>query len=202
MFFASITKPVNMPDLPVSSWVKRFVGTIPPGKVLDLACGEGRHSFFLAAAGKDVLAVDRNHDVLIKIADKGIATLQIDLESNDDSALAVLFQPRHFAGIVVTNYLHRPLVPMLLRSIAEQGVLLYETFAEGNQQFGRPSNPDFLLASAELLRWLAVDSHQNWHIVAFEEGYVEHPKPAMVQRLCAVKGTAGSLAGLQLDATI
>ncbi|PUA19046.1 SAM-dependent methyltransferase [Glaciimonas sp. PCH181] len=188
-----------MPDLPVSSWVKRFIGTIPAGKVLDLACGEGRHSAMLAAAGKDVLAVDRNPDVLIKIAEKGIETLQIDLESNNDLALAELFQPQRFAGIVVTNYLHRPLVPLLLNSIADQGVLLYETFVEGNQQFGRPSNPDFLLASGELLRWLAADSEYVWHVVAFEEGYVEHPKPAMVQRLCAVKGTAGSLAGLQLD---
>lgn len=188
-----------MIDTPVSGWISRFAGLIPAGQVLDLACGGGRHSVLLAALGKDVLAADRNPEVLAGIAARGISTCQIDLEAGDEVALAGLFQPQRFAGVVVTNYLHRPLVPRMLSSIADQGVLLYETFSAGNQQFGKPSNPDFLLAPGELLRWLAADVENAWRVLAFEDGYVGRPKPAMVQRLCAVKGTASSPAGLQLD---
>lgn len=185
--------------LPVSSWVHRFGAIIPSAQVLDLACGDGRHSTFLAAAGKNMLAVDRNPDVLADIAKQGIATQRIDLEAGDDFALAELFQPARFSGVVVTNYLHRPLVSLLLSSVADQGILLYETFAEGNQQFGRPSSPDFLLATGELLQWLAADNMNIWHVLAYEEGYVMRPKPAMIQRILAVKGTACSLQGLQID---
>ena len=188
-----------MIDRPVSSWINRFAGLIPAGQVLDLACGGGRHSALLAALGKEVLAADRNPEMLAGIAATGIATCQIDLEAGDEAALADLFQPQRFAGIVVTNYLHRPLVKRMLDSVADRGVLLYETFSEGNQQFGKPSNPDFLLAPGELLRWLAADVENAWRVVAFEDGYVGRPKPAMVQRLCAVKGSTGSPAGLQLD---
>lgn len=188
-----------MIDTPVSGWISRFAGLIPAGQVLDLACGGGRHSVLLAALGKDVLAADRNPEVLAGIAARGISTCQIDLEAGDEVTLAGLFQPQRFAGMVVTNYLHRPLVPRMLSSIADQGVLLYETFSAGNQQFGKPSNPDFLLAPGELVRWLAADVENAWRVLAFEDGYVERPKPAMVQRLCAVKGTASSPAGLQLD---
>lgn len=197
-----IVKPMMSTALPVSSWVRRFAPCIPVGQVLDLACGEGRHSTFLAALGKNVLAVDRNPDVLVGIAATEIATCQIDLEAGDGVALAELFQPARFSGVVVTNYLHRPLVSLMLNSIVNHGVLLYETFAEGNQQFGRPSNPDFLLEHGELLRWLAAESESTWHVVAFEEGFVEQPKPAMIQRIFAIKGTASSASGLQLDQNI
>ena len=185
--------------LPVSTWVRRFGAAVPPRQVIDLACGDGRHSTFLAGLGKNVLAVDRNPGVLAEIAAKGIATQLIDLEAGEDLALATLFQPARFSGAVVTNYLHRPLVPLLLNSIADQGVLLYETFAEGNQQFGRPSNPDFLLTTGELLQWIAADTKSRWHVLAFEEGFVVRPKPAIIQRILAIKGTAFSLDGLQLD---
>lgn len=194
------TSPTTATELlPVAAWVRRFGASIPAAQVLDLACGDGRHSTFLNALGKNVLAVDRNPDVLVAIAAKGITTQQIDLEAGDNVALASLFRPARFSGMVVTNYLHRPLVSLMLDSIADQGVLLYETFAEGNQQFGRPSNPDFLLEPKELLKWLASDPRNSWHVLAFEEGFVERPKPAMIQRIFAIKGTAGSLAGLQLD---
>jgi len=198
MSLTSIANP-TMIDMPVSGWINRFARLIPAGKVLDLACGGGRHSALLAALGKDVLAVDRNPDVLVGIAASGISTCQIDVEAGDEGMLAQLFQPERFAGVVVTNYLHRPLVPRMLSSIADQGLLLYETFAAGNQQFGKPSNPDFLLSQGELLRWLAADVESTWHVLAFEDGYVGLPKPAMVQRLCAIKGTAGLPAGLRLD---
>ncbi|WP_240162351.1 bifunctional 2-polyprenyl-6-hydroxyphenol methylase/3-demethylubiquinol 3-O-methyltransferase UbiG [Glaciimonas sp. PAMC28666] len=185
--------------MPVSSWVRRFGAVIPAAQVLDLACGDGRHSKYLTAAGKNMLAVDRNPGVLAEISAKGITTQLIDLEAGDDLALAELFQPARFSGVVVTNYLHRPLVSLLLNSIADQGVLLYETFADGNQQFGRPSNPEFLLMTGELLQWLAADTMNSWHVLAYEEGYVTRPKPAMIQRILAVKGTGRSLGGLQLD---
>lgn len=96
------------------------------------------------------------------------------------------FAAGRFAAIVVTNYLHRPLFPHLVRSLAPGGVLIYETFAAGNAAFGKPSNPDFLLKPAELLHF-ALGSTPQLRIVAFEDGYVAHPAPAMVQRLCAIR---------------
>jgi SAM-dependent methyltransferase len=180
-----------------SPWVARFASLIPQGEVLDLACGTGRHARFLAACGHPVLAVDRDAVALGKAAGPGIATLQIDLESIDAPQAMQPFDAGRFAGVVVTNYLHRPLFPQLLESIAAEGMLIYETFAQGNERFGRPSNPAFLLAHGELLDRLRGDERQRWHIVAFEDGYVEQPRPAMVQRICAVKGNAAS--GLRLS---
>ncbi|WP_395822900.1 class I SAM-dependent methyltransferase [Collimonas sp.] len=172
-----------------SPWLSRFGGSLPAGgKVLDLACGNGRHAVWLARHGFDVLAADRNPVPLAELAAAGFATRQIDLETGPAAALEDLFQTGQFAGVVVTNYLHRPLFPLILRSIAAQGVLLYETFAIGNEQFGKPSNPDFLLAPGELLNLLRADHSACWHVLAFEDGYVAQPKPAMVQRICAVKG--------------
>jgi SAM-dependent methyltransferase len=163
----------------VSPWVARFAGLIPDGEVLDLACGGGRHARYLAALGHPVLAVDRDPVALGQAAGHGISTLQFDLEN---SALAWPFDAARFAGIVVTNYLHRPLIPSLVNSLAPGGVLIYETFARGNGAFGKPSNPAFLLADGELLQ------HAQQHglrVIAFEDGYVDAPKAAMVQRLCA-----------------
>ncbi|GAC1323377.1 MAG: class I SAM-dependent methyltransferase [Collimonas sp.] len=174
----------------ISPWISRFGGLIPAGTVLDLACGNGRHALWLAQRGLQVLAVDRNPELLAEIDAAGIsdiATRQIELEAGPSDALAALFQARRFSAVVVTNYLHRPLFPALLDSVAQQGVLLYETFAAGNEQFGKPSNPDFLLQPGELLALLAADTAANWRVVAFEDGYVAGPKPAMVQRICAIK---------------
>lgn len=163
---------------------------IPQGEVLDLACGTGRHARLLASLGHPVLAVDRDAAALEKVAGHGIATLQIDLESGGAPATMWPFEAGRFAGVVVTNYLHRPLFPRLLESIAVNGMLIYETFAQGNERFGRPSNPAFLLAQGELLDRLRSEVSGGWHIVAFEDGYVEQPRPAMVQRICAAKGSA------------
>ena len=96
--------------------------------------------------------------------------------------------PGRFTGIVVTNYLHRPLLPALFASLAKGGVLIYETFAEGNGLFGKPSNPDFLLSAGELLGTTSRDP--ELHVLAFEDGYVHHPQPAMVQRICLLRQTA------------
>ena len=172
------------PQLPadsVSPWVARFARLLPAGEVLDLACGGGRHARHLAALGHPVLAVDRDPQALALAAGQGITTLQLDLE---DPALAWPFAPGRFAGVVVTNYLHRPLFPQLAASLAPDGVLIYETFAAGNQAYGKPSNPAFLLAPGELLEQAG---RLGLRVIAFEDGYVDRPKPAMLQRLCAAK---------------
>lgn len=178
------------PEAP-SPWVARFASLIPQGEVLDLACGTGRHARLLAALGHPVLAIDRDAAALEKAAGRGIATLQIDLESGGIPQATWPFEAERFAGVIVTNYLHRPLFPPMLESIAADGMLIYETFAWGNERFGKPSNPAFLLAQGELLDRLRGDVPDRWHIVAFEDGYVEQPRPAMVQRICAIKGSAG-----------
>jgi len=169
-----------------SRWVSRFAPLVPQGKVLDLACGGGRHSRWMASLGHTVLAVDRDAAAVKASAGDRIATLQFDLEASDaplhpDWPL----KPASYAGIIVTNYLHRPLMPALLLSLCPGGVLIYETFAAGNGQFGKPSNPDFLLAHGELLEWVASDP--GLRVIAFEDGYINEPKPAMIQRICAIR---------------
>lgn len=170
-----------------SAWVTRFAPLIPAGEVLDLACGAGRHSRLLAQHGHPVLAVDRNAEALTLAAGPGIQTMQVDLET-EDPAKTWPFAADRFAGIVVTNYLHRPLWGSMVASLAEQGMLIYETFALGNEQFGKPSNPDFLLAHGELLE---VARQYGLQVVAYEDGYLDEPKPAMVQRICLIKANKG-----------
>lgn len=172
-----------------SPWVARFAPLIPSGEVLDLACGGGRHARLLAGFRHAVLAVDRDAVALELAADKGITTQQFDLEAD---GAAWPFEEGRFAGIVVTNYLHRPLFPRLLHSLAPGGVLIYETFAQGNEQFGKPSNPAFLLRQGELLEAVASIERGAMRVVAFEDGYVDTPRPAMVQRICAVKPGANA----------
>jgi len=167
----------------VSPWVARFAPLIPAGgDVLDLASGAGRHARHVQALGHRVLALDRDGAALALAAGPGISTLTVDLEA-DGAAWPVA--PGRFAGIVVTNYLHRPLLGAIAGSLAPGGVVIYETFSAGNAVFGKPSNPDFLLAPGELLAWAA---GAGLTVVAYEDGCVALPKPAMVQRLCAVKG--------------
>lgn len=168
-----------------SAWVERFAPLISPGEVLDLACGSGRHSRLLAAMGHPVCALDRDGPALAGLAAlglPGITTLQFDLENGAPWP----FAPARFAGIVVTNYLHRPLFAAMLASLAPGGVLIYETFACGNERYGKPSNPDFLLRPGELLDIVRHSAIHGWRIVAFEDGYMAAPKPAMVQRICAI----------------
>lgn len=164
----------------VSPWVRRFAPLVPAGEVLDLACGGGRHARYFAALGHPVLALDRDPAALALAAGPGIVTEQVDLEAGAVRPCA----PGRFAGIVVTNYLHRPLIDALMASLGPRGVLLYETFSLGNAEFGRPANPDFLLAPGELLAWAR---EHGLTVVAYEDGRVDLPKPAMVQRLCAVR---------------
>lgn len=163
-----------------SSWVCRFASLLPAGAaVLDLACGRGRHARFLAGRGCQVEAVDRDLSALTGLsAVTGVTIRQADLEAG-----VWPYAGRRFDGIVVANYLHRPLFPHLADALAEGGVLIYETFMLGNERFGRPSNPDFLLRPNELLEAFGA----RLHVVAFEQGEVLLPKPAAVQRLCALR---------------
>lgn len=169
-----------------SDWVRRFAPLLPAGgTVLDLACGNGRHALFLEASGRRILALDRDAAALAGLAGRpGIFTLQADVEQG-----AWPLEGRRFEGIVVTNYLHRPLFPQLLAALAQDGVLIYETFMSGNERFGRPSNPEFLLRPDELLDVFG----KLLRVVAFEQGEVMLPKPAVVQRLCARRGGVSSL---------
>jgi SAM-dependent methyltransferase len=169
-----------------SPWVNRFAGLIPAGRVLDLACGGGRHSRLLVGWGHSVLAVDRDPAALAAASGPGIVTLQFDLEHPEASRQPDWpLTPGRFNGIVVSNYLHRPLTAALFDSLAPGGILIYETFAAGNGQFGKPSNPAFLLNPGELLEWAR--SQPACHVIAFEDGYQYQPRPAMVQRICLRK---------------
>jgi SAM-dependent methyltransferase len=163
-----------------SPWVVRWSERVPAGgRVLDLACGTGRHARFLAARGYPVEAVDRHSEMLAGlVAVQGVTTRCADLEGGPWP-----FEGERFSGIVVTNYLHRPLFPRLLTALAAGGVLIYETFAVGNERYGRPSNPDFLLKPGELLDLV----RGQLRVIAYEDLFVPEPKPAMVQRICAIR---------------
>ena len=167
-----------MTDRP-SAWVARFARAIRRGDPLDLACGGGRLARLRAALGHPVIAVARDAASLAQAAGPGITTLQHDLEAEGG---AWPFAPGRFAGIVVTNYLHRPLFAHLAGALAPNGILVYETFALGNERFGKPSNPAFLLAPGELLD---VAARHGLKVLAYEDGIIETPRPARVQRLCA-----------------
>ena len=166
-------------DVP-SPWLLRWAPLIPPaGEVLDLACGAGRHARFLARQGHGVDAVDRDAEALAPLAGvAGVRPLQADLEGAPWP-----YPGRAWDAIVVANYLHRPLFPFLLASLRPGGVLIYETFMVGNERWGRPSNPAFLLRPNELLTAFGADLA----VVAFEQGEAGEPKPGVVQRICAVR---------------
>ena len=166
--------------IPPSPWVEAHLPHLRnDGLILDLACGGGRHTRLLASLGFTVLAVDRDGLALSGLQGiAGVDTAQYDLEG-DDWPLA----GRLFAGIVVTNYLWRPRLPDLLALLAPGGVLIYETFMLGNEAYGKPSNPEFLLRPGELRE---VTVAAGLREIAFEEGYTASPKPAMRQAICAV----------------
>jgi SAM-dependent methyltransferase len=167
-------------DLTTSSaWVVRWADRVPPGgRVLDLASGNGRHARYFALRGHPVEAVDRDSAMLARLVGvPGIGTRCADLEGGPWP-----YGGEQFAGIVVANYLHRPLFPHLLAALAPGSVLIYETFAAGNERFGRPSNPAFLLQPGELLELV----RGRLRVFAYEDLYVSDPKPARVQRICAI----------------
>lgn len=183
---------MTMMKLPASAWVERFAPLAKAGEALDLACGSGRHTRLLAARGMRVTALDRNPELLGPLAGPDVTTLQHDLEA--EGAIWP-FEPGRFALVVVTNYLYRPLFPQLAASLRPDGILIYETFAQGNQIYGKPSNPDFLLAPDELL---ALARQGGLQVLAYEDGHVDRPQPAQVQRLCAA-GPAFAKTEARLD---
>jgi SAM-dependent methyltransferase len=165
-----------------SPWIARFAPLVPRGaRLLDLAAGGGRHARLFASRGARVLAVDRDAAALQCLSGApGIETRTLDLETG-----AWPLRGETFDAIVVTNYLHRPLLPHLRAALAQGGVLLYETFAMGNEAYGRPANPDGLLCRDELLTLAALAPAMT--VVAFEQGLVQgEGGPAVVQRLAAV----------------
>jgi SAM-dependent methyltransferase len=160
--------------------VQRFARLIPKhGVVLDLACGSGRHSRYLTDAGFSVTAVDRDISLFVSGYKPQLSVQEMDLELD-----AWPLEGRLFDGIVVTNYLYRPHLDRLPQMLVAGGVLIYETFAQGNEAFGKPSNPNFLLKTGELL---GLAQRHGLKVVAYEDLYQENPKPAMMQRICAVK---------------
>ena len=168
-----------------SAWVCRFASLIHAGgRALDLACGGGRHARYLAGLGLQVVAIDRDAEGVRGLADvAGVTARVANLENRPWPYIG-----EQFDAIVVVNYLHRLLFPHLLAALAAGGVLIYETFAAGNERYGRPSNPDFLLKPGELLELV----RGRLRVVAYEDLYVEAPKPAMIQRICAVDEPPGA----------
>ena len=149
--------------------------------MLDLAAGGGRHTALLRDRGYRVLAVDRDTSALARRfgGDAGVEIRSLDLEDGGPWRLGLGFD-----GIVVTNYFHRPLFGPMIEALAPGGAVLFETFMLGNERFGKPRNPDFLLKPGELLA--AFGSALS--VIAFEQGIVDQPRPAAVQRIAAAKG--------------
>jgi SAM-dependent methyltransferase len=162
-----------------SPWVvmnSRYL--IPNSRVLDLACGYGRHSKFLLEKGHRVTSVDRDGEALREVSKiESSKVLLADLEKDNWP-----FSVGSFDAIVVTNYLHRSQFDRLVETLSDQGVLIFETFMIGNEQFGRPSNPEFLLYPDELTKVFG----GALRVIKFEQGYEISPKEAMVQRVCAM----------------
>jgi len=159
-----------------SPWIAAWAGLVPAGvDVLDVAAGKGRHTRFFAERGHRVTAVDR--DVSGLVAAANIEIVQADLEDGSPWPLA----DRKFGAVVATNYLHRPLFPHLFDALAPGGVLLYQTFMVGNERFGKPDRPAFLLKDGELLELV----RGRFSVIAYEARMISEPKMAMVQRIAA-----------------
>ena len=153
--------------------------------MLDLAAGGGRHCRLFRDLGHRVTALDRDVSGLADLqGDPRVEVIRADLEDGPPDASWRPLEGRRFAGIVITNYLHRPLFAKIAAALLPGGVLLYETFGLGNERFGRPSNPDFLLAPGELLDCV----RGRLRVVAYEDGKTDIPRPAMVQRIAAIRG--------------
>ena len=174
------TTPIGHGDEAASAWVQRWSHLLPDGgSVLDVACGRGRHARWFHQRGLNVVAVDRSAEAIaaINLPAESCETCVADIENGPWP-----FAGRLFDAVVVTNYLWRPLLPTLLASLAPGGVLIYETFAAGNETVGKPSRPDFLLKPGELLQ-----AFQALRTIAFEDGFEDQPSQRFVQRIVAVR---------------
>lgn len=164
-----------------SPWIVRFAGTVPDGAtVADIACGGGRHGRFFMERGHPVLFADRDVSGVADLA--GMPCVDI-LEADFENGPWPL-TGRRFGGVVVANYLWRPILSRLMEIVTPGGVLLYETFAKGNEAYGRPRNPDFLLQPGELLEAV----RGRLEVIAYEQRIVNRPGPAVVQRIAARRG--------------
>lgn len=176
-----------------SPWVVRFSALVSPcARVLDVACGQGRHAKLFAEQGCTVDAVDL--DAACETAFDGAAHIRFRRADLENAAWP--YRGRQYDAIVVTHYLHRPLFPILADSLAAGGLLIYETFAVGNERYGKPTSPAFLLKPRELLDVFGV----SLHVLAYEEGMLSLPRTARVQRLAAVRPGRARDAHLRLDA--
>ena len=172
---------ISRVEMEPSPWVQRFADLIPKnGVVLDLACGTGRHARYLLSLDFRVLLLDRNITAVVDLAaDEHAELIACDLEDGRPWPLG----ERTFDGVLVTNYLYRPLMKSIVSAVAPGGVLIYETFAHGNQAFGRPSNPDFLLQREELLNF----ARPQLQVVAFEDIVFGALKPVAIQHIVAIR---------------
>ena len=170
-----------------SAWVRRWSHLVADGaRVLDVACGGGRHLHWFAARGARVTGVDRDAALLARLRGEAGAGQAVELVEADLENAPWPFGGRRFDAVVVTRYLWRPLLPVIVASVDDGGVLLYETFAHGQETVGRPARADFLLAPGELL---AVAAAAGLRVVAYEDGFLDAP-PRFVQRLAAVREAA------------
>jgi SAM-dependent methyltransferase len=164
-----------------SPWIARWGHLVPAhGTVLDIGCGHGRHMKHFAELGHAVTGIDRAPEALATASAWGETVLaDIEIEGNP-WPLMIADKVRTFDAVIVTNYLWRPLLGVMAQSLAPGGVLIYETFARGNETVGKPSRPDFLLENGELLR-----AFPTLRVIAYEDGFLSEPA-RFVQRLVAV----------------
>lgn len=168
--------PAHRESAAPSAWVTRWARLLTPGaRVLDLACGSGRHLRWLAAQGFQVTGVDRDAQAVAPLREWA-EIIVADLEGGPWPLAG-----RRFDAVVVTNYLWRALLPRIVEAVGSGGVLVYETFARGQETIGRPARPEFLLQPGELL-----GAAVGLRIVAYEDGFLDGP-PRFVQRVCAVR---------------
>ncbi|MAF84277.1 MAG: class I SAM-dependent methyltransferase [Gammaproteobacteria bacterium] len=164
----------------ISTWVRQHARRLAPSsELLDLACGKGRHTRYLANLGHRVTAIDLNLSGIRDLTTNN----QVELIEHDLENSPWPFTGRHFDGIIVTNYLYRPLFSNLLAALSAGGTLIYDTFAAGNEHLGQPENPAFLLNPGELLEAFA----SELHVVAYDHGRTDEPRPAIRQRLCGIR---------------
>lgn len=169
----------SRPSLTPSRWVVRFSHLVRPGgHVLDVAAGGGRHSQWFLSSERSVLALDRDLSALAWLRHPLLEKVEADLEGSEVWPLG----ERTFDAVVVTNYLWRSIFDDLVAAVRHDGVLIYETFAEGNERYGRPRRPEFLLQPGELLAKVA----PRLEVVAYEHGYSDYPSDRVVQRICAI----------------
>ncbi len=174
----SATSPVHRQPVP-DPWIVSWLGRLPAGsRVLDFACGTGRHARAAAALGLVVVAVDNDMQALAAVGE-GVDVVRADLEASPWP-----FATAGFDAVIVSNYLFRSRLDLLCGLIRPTGVLLYQTFALGNESFGRPRNPDFLLRPGELLELAA---RNGLHVLAYEDGIAGLPARARIQRMAACR---------------